>query len=38
LAGVLDLFSRQIIGWAMKSQMTSDVAIQQLRLAKLLES
>lgn len=30
LAVVLDLFSRQIIGWSMKSQMTSDVAIDAL--------
>jgi putative transposase len=33
LAVVLDLFSRQIIGWSMKSQMTSDVAIDALLMA-----
>ena len=30
LAVVLDLFSRQVIGWSMKSQMTSDLAIDAL--------
>ncbi|KPG96024.1 transposase [Pseudomonas sp. RIT-PI-q] len=33
LAVVLDLFSRQIIGWSMKSHMTSDVAIDALLMA-----
>ena len=33
MAVVLDLFSRQIIGWSMKSQMTSDVAIDALLMA-----
>ncbi|PYC04719.1 IS3 family transposase [Pseudomonas protegens] len=33
LAVVLDLFSRQIIGWSMKSQMTSEVAIDTLLMA-----
>ncbi|WP_212805436.1 IS3 family transposase [Pseudomonas sp. Eqa60] len=33
LAVVLDLFSRQIIGWSMKPQMTSDVAIDALLMA-----
>lgn len=33
LGVVLDLFSRQIIGWSMKSQMTSDVAIDALLMA-----
>ena len=27
---VLDLFSRQIVGWSMKSQMTGDLAIDAL--------
>jgi transposase InsO family protein len=27
LAVVLDLFSRQVVGWSMKSQMTNDLAI-----------
>jgi len=27
---VLDLFSRQVIGWSMKPQMTSDLAIDAL--------
>jgi putative transposase len=30
LAVVLDLFSRQVIGWSMKPQMTSDLAIDAL--------
>jgi len=30
LAVVLDLFSRQIVGWSMKSQMTGDLAIDAL--------
>jgi putative transposase len=33
LAVVLDLFSRQIIGWSMKPQMTSDLAIDALLMA-----
>lgn len=33
LAVVLDLFSRQVIGWSMKSQMTSDLAIDALLMA-----
>ncbi len=33
LAVVLDLFSRQIVGWSMKSQMTSDLAIDALFMA-----
>ncbi|WP_150758425.1 IS3 family transposase [Pseudomonas fluorescens] len=33
LAVVLDLFSRQIVGWSMKSQMTSDLAIDALLMA-----
>lgn len=33
MAVVLDLISRQIIGWSMKSQMTSDVAIDALMIA-----
>ncbi|WP_173655876.1 hypothetical protein [Pseudomonas sp. Os17] len=27
LAVVLDLFSRQVVGWSMKSQMTSDIDV-----------
>lgn len=33
LAVVLDLFSRQAVGWSMKSQMTSDLAIDALLMA-----
>jgi putative transposase len=33
LAVVLDLFSRQIIGWSMKLQITSDFAIDALLMA-----
>jgi putative transposase len=33
LAVVLDLFSRQVIGWSMKQQMTSDLAIDALLMA-----
>lgn len=33
LAVVLDLFSRQVVGWSMKSQMTSDLAIDALLIA-----
>ena len=33
LAVVLDLFSRQVSGWSMKPQMTSDLAIDALLMA-----
>lgn len=33
MAVVLDLFSRQVIGWSMKPQMTSDLAIDALLMA-----
>jgi len=33
LAVVLDLFSRQIVGWSMQSQMTSDVVMNALLMA-----
>ncbi|MCK9798033.1 IS3 family transposase [Pseudomonas sp. MAFF 302030] len=33
LAVVLDLFSRQVVGWSMKSQMASDLAIDALLMA-----
>ena len=33
LAVVLDLFSRQIVGWAMKSRMTADLAVDALLMA-----
>ncbi|MCH3011658.1 DDE-type integrase/transposase/recombinase, partial [Listeria monocytogenes] len=33
LAVVLDLFSRQVVGWSMKAQMTSDLAINALLMA-----
>ena len=33
LAVVLDLFSRQVIGWSRKPQMTSDLAIDALLMA-----
>ncbi|MCT4501782.1 IS3 family transposase [Pseudomonas sivasensis] len=35
LAVVLDLFSRQVVGWSMKSQMTSDLAIEALMTSDL---
>lgn len=33
LAVVLNLFSRQIVGWAMKSRMTADLAVDALLMA-----
>ena len=33
LAVVLDLFSRQAVGWSMKPQMTSDLAVDELLMA-----
>jgi putative transposase len=33
LAVALDLFSRQVVGWSMKSQMTSDLTIDALLMA-----
>lgn len=33
LAVVIDLFSRQVIGWAMKPRMTTDLAIDALMMA-----
>jgi len=33
LAVVLDLFSRQVVGWSMKSRMETDLAIDALRMA-----
>ncbi|PXV56799.1 UNVERIFIED_ORG: integrase-like protein [Aeromonas veronii] len=33
LAVVLDLFSRQIVCWAMKSRMTADLAVDALLIA-----
>jgi transposase InsO family protein len=33
LAAVLDLFSRQIVGWAMGEQMTSELVLQALHMA-----
>ncbi|WP_265463424.1 DDE-type integrase/transposase/recombinase, partial [Aeromonas salmonicida] len=33
LAVVLDLFSRQIIGWAMRPRMTADLAVDALLMA-----
>jgi putative transposase len=33
LAVMLDLFSRQVVGWSMKPQMTSDLAIDALLMA-----
>ena len=33
LAVVLDLFSRQVVGWSIKSQMTCDLAIDALLMA-----
>jgi len=33
LSVVIDLFSRQIVGWAMKSRMTADLAVDALLMA-----
>jgi len=33
LAGVLDLYSRRIIGWAMDERMTGDLTLKALRMA-----
>lgn len=33
LAVVLDLFSRQVIGWSMRSRMDSDLALRALLMA-----
>lgn len=33
VAGVLDLFSRRIVGWSMKSRMTSDLVTDALIMA-----
>jgi transposase InsO family protein len=33
LAIVLDLFTRQIVGWAMRERMTKDLVIDALRMA-----
>jgi putative transposase len=33
LAVVIDLFSRQVVGWSMREHMTSDIVIDALRMA-----
>jgi transposase InsO family protein len=33
LAVILDLFSRQVIGWSMSERMTADLACEVLRMA-----
>ena len=33
LAVVIDLFSRQVVGWSMRADMTSDIVIDALRMA-----
>jgi Transposase and inactivated derivatives len=33
LAVVLDLFSRQVVGWPMRADMTRDLVIDELRMA-----
>ncbi len=33
LAVIIDLFSRQVIGWSLRSDMTRDIAIDALRMA-----
>ena len=33
LSVVIDLFSRQVVGWAMKSRMTADLAVDALLMA-----
>jgi len=35
LAAILDVFSRQVIGWAMDTQMSADLTCQALRMALL---
>ena len=35
LAAVIDLYSRRIVGWAMKTRLTDDLAIDALRMALL---
>ena len=30
---VIDLFSRQVVGWSMRADMTSDIVIDALRMA-----
>ena len=35
LAAVIDLYSRRIVGWAMKTHLTDDLAIDALRMALL---
>jgi putative transposase len=34
LATVIDLFSRQVIGWSLRQDMTRDIAIDALRMAR----
>jgi len=36
LAVILDLYSRQIVGWAMSNRMTTDLTLEALRMAILL--
>ena len=33
LTGVIDLFSRQVVGWSLREQMTRDIVIDALRMA-----
>ena len=33
LAGVIDLFSRQVVGWSMRENMTREIVIDALRMA-----
>ena len=33
LAVVIDLFSRQMVGWSMRADMTRDIVIDALRMA-----
>lgn len=35
LAAVVDLYSRRVVGWAMKTRLTSELAIDALRMALL---
>ena len=35
LAVVIDLFSRQVVGWSLRKDMTRDILIDAVRMAKL---
>ena len=33
---MIDLFSRQVVGWSMRADMTRDIVIDALRMARLI--